>query len=105
MANPELWSTPALAAMVARAKAEVALEDGERNVAASELRRALQHWHGIGSPLNAADTRLRLAGLRLAEGDREAAELEVAAAESLLKGSGAGPLRARCTEVRRALHG
>jgi DNA-binding winged helix-turn-helix (wHTH) protein/predicted negative regulator of RcsB-dependent stress response len=102
-ANPELWSTPAVAAMAARARAEVALEDGQRNEAAAQLRRALQHWHEIGSPLNAADVRLRLADLLLAEGDRDAAELELAAAESLLKKSSAGPLRARCTQVRRTL--
>src|SRR5439155_8238171 len=62
-AQPDLCSTPALAAMLARARAEVALAGERRPEAIASLRQGLQLWQEIGAPLNAASLRLRLAEL------------------------------------------
>src|SRR5204862_6257243 len=99
----DLWSTPALAALVSRARAEAALCEGRRTEAITSLRRALQIWQEIGAPLNAAGVRLRLVQLLVLDGDTEAAELELSAAESAFRIVGASAAQQRCEEMRRSL--
>lgn len=101
--QPDLWSTPALAAMVSRARAEAAHCDGRRTEAITALRRALQIWQEIGAPLNAAGVRLRLVQLLVLDSDTEAAEMELSAAESAFRIAGAPAARQRCEELRRSL--
>ena len=87
--QPDLWSTPALAAMVSRARAEAALCEALSAEAITSLRRALQIWQALCAPLNAAGVRLRLAQLLVLEGETEAAELELSAAGSAFRMAGA----------------
>jgi DNA-binding winged helix-turn-helix (wHTH) protein len=101
--QPALWATPALAAMVSRARAEVALCEGRRAEAMASLRRALQIWQEISAPLSAAGVRLRLAQLLLMDRDTEAAELELSAAESAFRKAGASAALQSCEEMRRSL--
>jgi hypothetical protein len=101
--QPELWSTPALAAMVSRARAEAALGEGRRTEAITSLRRALQIWQEIGAPMNAAGVQLRLVQLLVLDGDTEAAEMELSAAEAAFRIAGAPAARQRCEEMRRSL--
>ncbi|MCL4801438.1 MAG: winged helix-turn-helix domain-containing protein [Burkholderiales bacterium] len=98
-----LWSTPALAAMVATARAELALHERRRGEAVALLRQSLKQWHDIGARLDCAEVRLRLAEVLAADGDRDAAELELAAAEALADRLGAARLRSRGAALRRAL--
>jgi tetratricopeptide (TPR) repeat protein len=81
-AQPELYDTPALAASVARARAEVALAEERRPEAITGLREGPRRWQEIGAPLNSAAVRLRLAELLAAHGDLDGADLEVGAAEA-----------------------
>lgn len=101
--HPELWSSPALAATVERARAEAALSEGRHTDAIGSLRRGVQHWQEIGSPLNVANYRLRLAELLCGEGDQEAAELELSAASSIFRQVGVAARLQSCEELRRAL--
>jgi DNA-binding winged helix-turn-helix (wHTH) protein len=103
--HPELWSAPALAATVERARAETALSEGRLTDAISSLRRGAQRWQEIGSPLNVASYRLRLAELLCGEGDYEAAELELSAASSLFRQAGVTARLRSCEQLRRSLSG
>lgn len=83
--DPELWATPALEAMVTRARGELAFADGLATEAIVALRRAADLWQQVGSPLNVGSVRLRLAELLRERGDVETAELELAAAERVFR--------------------
>jgi DNA-binding winged helix-turn-helix (wHTH) protein len=100
--DPELWSTPALEAAVLRARGEVAYADGECGTALGLMRQALQRWQAMGSALNAASLRLRITELLLADGDRDTAELELSAAETIFERVGAAELLDDCAQMRRA---
>jgi len=80
-ADPERWRAPASQAFVIRARGELAFAEGRRTEAIAALRRAAELWQEVGSPLAVGSLRIRLAELLRADGDPEAAELEVAAAE------------------------
>jgi tetratricopeptide (TPR) repeat protein len=101
--HPELWSTPSLVATVERARAETALSEGRYADAIGSLRRGAQRWQEIGSPLNVASYRLRLAELLCGEGDYEAAELELSAASSIFRQVGVTARLQSCEELRRSL--
>ena len=79
--NGREWATPALAALVAHARGEVALAEGATAQAIRLLRQALETWQEIGSPHNVAALHLAIGEIYAREGDRESAELEHAAAE------------------------
>lgn len=98
--------TPALAALRARARGEVAFADAQLHEAIVSLRHAIEIWQEIGSPLNIAEVRLRLSLFLIAERDLPAAELELSAAESTYCKFDDMPLHIqRCKEVRDTLAG
>lgn len=102
--DSNIWSTPALAALHARARGEVAFAEARLQEAIASLRRAVDIWQDIGSPLNVADVRLRLAEFFIADKDPPAAELELSAAESAYQKFDQIPLHLRrCEELRDAL--
>jgi len=102
--NPALWSTAALAAMVDDARSALASHHGQRSEAIVWLRRALQRWLEVGAPLGVADVRVRLAEQLVAEGDDDAAELELSAAEASCEQLGSTAFCARCAAVRETLN-
>lgn len=81
--HPELWETAAASTEVSRARGELALAEGDPAEGAAHLRRAVQGWRELGAPCRMAEARLRLASALEASGDREGAELEIGAAETL----------------------
>lgn len=101
-AQPALWSTPGLAALMARAWAEVAFLEGLDAEGVSSLRHAIEIWQEAGSPLGAAGVRMRLAEVLSREGDLAGAELELAAAKAAFEKAGATPLVEKCQAARRA---
>jgi len=80
-ADPEPWRSPALEAMVTRARAEFAFSEGRQTEAMAALRRAVELWQEVGSPLAVGSSRIRLAELLRAAGDPDTADLELSAAE------------------------
>jgi DNA-binding winged helix-turn-helix (wHTH) protein len=103
--QPDLCSTPALAAVVARAQAELALCQGSSAAAISSLRQELRIWQEIGAPVKAAQVRLRLAQLMAAGDDPEAAELELCAAAAAFRKVGAPEALRSCEQMRSSLGG
>jgi DNA-binding winged helix-turn-helix (wHTH) protein len=101
-----VWNTPALVALYERARAEVAFGEDQLQEAITSLRRAIDIWQDIGSPLNIADTRLRLAEFFIADKDAPAAEMELSAAESAYRKLDETPIHLqRCDALRNALAG
>jgi DNA-binding winged helix-turn-helix (wHTH) protein len=98
--EPDLASTPALRALLARARGEFLAVEGDRTGAIRELRSSLRMWQAIGAPLPGAEVRRSLAGLLIAAGDPESAGIELAAAMNIFRQAGAeGQLR-RCESLR-----
>ena len=83
------YGTPALLAEAAWARGAVALAQGDTAAAARALRRAIHLWQEVDSPYEAATSRMLLASAYRAEGDDEAAHLELDAARSTLERLGA----------------
>jgi len=100
---PELWETPAVRAIVAQARGELALAGGEAASAVGHLRQAVHEARESGCPFQTATLRLRLAHALIAAEDREGAELEIGAAESACRELGLGHLLASAERVRRSL--
>jgi len=73
----------------------------EANVggAVKHLRRACQLWKEVDAPYEAATSAVALAEAHVAEGDREAAALELQTAISTFERLGASPAAARATEM------
>jgi DNA-binding winged helix-turn-helix (wHTH) protein len=84
-AGSDAWSSPAVEALVHRARGELAFAEGRRAEAIAALRRAADLWRQVGSPLTVGSLRIRLAELLRADGDPETAELELAAAKSVFR--------------------
>lgn len=114
----ELTSLPTnsaiLQALRAQARARVDLAEGRAEVTLAPLRAALGTWMRMGAPYEEARTRVLLADACRYLGDKESADLEVAAARGLFEQLGAAPdlarlaggsgnLTARETEVLRLL--
>ncbi len=99
--EPELTSTPALQALLARARGEVAAAEGSRTEAIALLRNSLRAWQAMAAPLAAAHVRCRLAELLEAEGDNELATQEKAAALAAFKLAGASAYLKRNGNVSR----
>jgi tetratricopeptide (TPR) repeat protein len=100
-AQPALWSTSALTALVTRARGELAAAEGRPGDAIAGLRSAVAQWQAIDSPLAAAQARCRLAELLAAEGDGRAAEMELSAAAAAFERAGATALLERCRKPHR----
>ncbi len=98
--RPELSVTPALQAMVAHARAEVAGADRDLASAVRWLRTAIRSWRDVGSPIRVAQLRLRLAEVLRESGDRAGAELELDAAEAAARALDLRPLLAACAAAR-----
>lgn len=101
--HPELWSTPALSALLCQAWGEVALMEGHTEEGIASLREALDAWREIGAPLNVGSLRLRLAEVFIADGDAQAADLELSAAAAVFRKMGASLLLKTCQAFRASL--
>ena len=88
--NTASWNPPSLAALAIRARAELAFAEGRHAEAIAGLRRAAGIWKDVGSPFNEGSLRVRTAEFLKADGDPEAAELELAAAERVFRGRRGG---------------
>lgn len=95
-ARPELVSTSALEALVKRARGELAAIEGSRPEAIDLMHAALRLWSAIEAPLMVAQTRCRLAELLREEGDGQSSALELEAAKSTFRKSGALGLLNKC---------
>ncbi|MDR3401509.1 MAG: winged helix-turn-helix domain-containing protein [Chthoniobacter sp.] len=87
--DPDLASTAALQAFATQARGELAVAEGRRAEGLTLLRSALRAWLEVEVPIAAAHIRLRLAVLLAAEGDRDAALLELTAAHATFRRCGA----------------
>ncbi len=101
--EPDLASTPALQAMVCRARAEVAMAEGRTADGLSQFRAAIRTCQAIHAPLLAAQIRCRLAALLAGQGDHEAAQIELTAAAPILQQAGAEALLRHCETIRALL--
>lgn len=82
-------------ALAAQARGAVLLAGGEAGTALAALQSALETWHAIAAPYEAARVRLLIGLACRLLGDREGAELELAAARAAFAGLGAAPDVAR----------
>lgn len=98
--EPDLWNTPALTAEVTRCRGDMAFAEGRLAEAIRLLRGAQRAFRKAGSPLGAAETRLRLAAALSADGDATAAEMEIAAAEATFRDAGAPERLRDCQAMR-----
>ena len=94
--TPELTSTTALEALLARARGELSAAEDDHASALIHFRSALRSWLAVGAPVPAAQTRCRIADLLLAEGDTESANLEMAAAAAAFEQAGADGFLTQC---------
>jgi tetratricopeptide (TPR) repeat protein len=101
--HPDLWRTLALRALVAQARAEVALAEARSAEGVACLRQSVQLWQDVGSPPNVARVRVRLAQALAAEGDKAAAALELSFAESTFQKLAAVALVQTCQEISQSL--
>jgi DNA-binding CsgD family transcriptional regulator len=81
----------ALRAMSAHACGAVALARGDPAGALTELRSALQAWHDLGAPYQAARARVLVARACAALGDEDGAAIELESARSVFEELGARP--------------
>jgi tetratricopeptide (TPR) repeat protein len=98
--QPELIATPSLAALVARARAEILEAESDRPGAIKQLRVALRMLQALGAPLPAAEVRRKLATLLGADGDHESAELELTTAINVFRRAGADGQVTLCERAR-----
>ena len=86
------------AALLARARGEIAFGEHRYRDAATQLREAERHWRDVDAPLRAGQQRLRLAQVLAADGERDGAEREVSAVADLAERLKAGGLQAACAK-------
>lgn len=96
-----LRSTPGCEAFYQQAAAEVAVMERDYERAIVVLRQALTVWLDVGSPINAAHVRLRLAEVLLLAGDSDEAELELSSAAKAFSRMNATPMVRRCETLLR----
>lgn len=94
--STSLRSAPGCEALYHQARAEVAAAENRHELAISALREALAIWIEVGSAINAAHTRLRLAEVLAEAGDARDAELDLSSAEKAFAKMGAQPMVERC---------
>lgn len=104
-ARPTLCEPPGAAAMAARARGELALAEGHPDEAVGHFRDAVRAWLEVPSPCNVASVRLRLAAALAAEGDPDAAELELSCAETIFDKAELPLLVEDCNRLRASLTG
>lgn len=102
-ARPVLTEPPGAAAATARARGELALAEGHPLDAVRHFRDAMRVWAEVPAPCNVAGLRLRLAAALASEGDPDAAELELSAAESIFEKAGLPVLVEDCRRLREEL--
>jgi class 3 adenylate cyclase len=90
---------PALDAIVHVASARIKLAEGDVEAAAADLRRAREHWRGVGAPYETAQTRMLLGIAFRRQGDEHAATVELDAALATFERLGARPDEARVKEL------
>jgi class 3 adenylate cyclase len=95
----EAYGTPALEASAACARGAVKLAEGEGASALQTLRRGWRLWQEVDAPYEAAKARMLLADAYRAEGDAEAATLELRSAKSTFERLGAVPDARRAAEL------
>lgn len=103
--QPTLSEPPAAAAPAARARGEVALAEGRPVDAIRHFREAVRVWGEVPAPCQVASLRLRLATALAAEGDPEAAELELSSAEAIFEKAELPALVEDCRRLRASLTG
>jgi DNA-binding winged helix-turn-helix (wHTH) protein len=81
--QPRRWPVPTIKALIAEARSELFLADGDSEAAVAELQSACSYWIAADSIVNAADARLRLASLLVEAGDLIGAKLEMKAAQTI----------------------
>jgi class 3 adenylate cyclase len=85
----EDYGTPALQASAACARGALQLAEGDAAAACESLRRGWRLWQEVDAPYEVARARMLLADANRAEGDSEAATLELRAARSTFERLGA----------------
>ena len=95
----EAYETPALHATTECARSALRLAQGDAAGALSSARQGLRLWQEINAPYEAAQARVLLAAAYRAEGDGEAATLELQAAFSTFERLGAVPDARRAAEL------
>lgn len=83
------FAAPVLRGSAAQARGAVALAHGDAAAALQCLRRALDIWHEVEAPYEAARTRVWIAGACRAMGDQDGAAMELSAARSAFERLGA----------------
>lgn len=101
-AEPELWATSALQAMVLRGRAELAWRSDARDRAVGCLREAASTWQRLASPLHEAHLRWCLGRWLLEMGEHREAAFELGLAAAAFDGHGAADLAGRCRQVMQA---
>jgi DNA-binding NarL/FixJ family response regulator len=91
----ENFESAMLGAMLAHARGAVALAERDYRAALVSLRQALRQWQELEAPYDAARARVLLALACRAQGDDDAAELELEAARNAFAELGAAPDLAR----------
>ena len=93
------FRSPALAASAAAGGGAVALASGDADAAHRELRRAIQLFHQLETPYEAARTRVLLADAFRRDGDVDGAQLELDAAAATFERLGAARDTRRVREL------
>jgi tetratricopeptide (TPR) repeat protein len=99
--SPELLGASGCEAVFHQARAEVAWAGGEAESALAAFREAIAIWQEVGSRINAAHARLRLAEVLAGSGESDEATLEFSAAEKAFEKMGALPMVERCGVIRK----
>jgi class 3 adenylate cyclase len=90
---------PAFDAGVQVARGQIALAEGDSDVAAHSLRQARDLWQGVGAPYEIAQTRMLLGLAFRRQGDEHAATAELEAAKKTFTNLGAKLDEARADEL------
>jgi DNA-binding winged helix-turn-helix (wHTH) protein/tetratricopeptide (TPR) repeat protein len=98
--SPDLLAASGCEATFHQARAEVACAEDDLEGAINALREAIKIWQEVGSRINAAHARLRLAEILARSGETHEAELEFSSAEKAFAKMGAQPMVARCAAVK-----
>jgi hypothetical protein len=101
--RPGVATSPALQALVARGRAEIAALEGRWTEATGEATVAARRWSEAGSPLNETRSRVRLAQLLLADSDFEGADVEAGIAQRMASRLNARALQTSCEQVKLAI--
>lgn len=101
--STDLRTTSGCEALFHQARAEIALAEKRYEDAISAMHDSLSRWMEIGSRINAAHTRLRLAEIHAAFGEVDEAELELDSAQKSFAKMDAQPMVARCEAQRKKI--